>query len=103
MTRIYLLNMFINAAKNEYKNFPGWEIIGKGLNDIINGRENTIFALAVFIAANRLKELGFKINGKKDDSNLLLYQKLCEKYDNEAHYQYNAIMQRVVKFSNCFK
>jgi len=86
--------------KSEYKTVPGWEIIGKGLNDIDEGRKKTIFALAVFICSTRLKELGLKVNGKQDAPNMLLYQQLCKKYKNDAHYQYNALMQRVVKFCN---
>lgn len=87
----------------EIKKYPGGEIIAKGLKDIGKGIFNSIEALALLIASPRLNDLGFDIpNEKYKEPNILLYKKLGKKFGNDAHYQYNSMMQRVNKFCNSF-
>lgn len=88
-------------SKKNLLKYPGGDIISKGLNDIRNKKLNTVEALAVFTASPRLKWMGFRINANKIvDPHLKLYKKLQEKYGNDAHLQYNAVMNRVAKFCN---
>ena len=89
--------------KTDIKKFPGGEIVEKGLKDLARGICKSIEALAVLIAAPRLKDFGFEIQDTKiKNPNLLLYKKLGAKYGNDAHFQYNAIMSRVNKFCNSY-
>lgn len=89
--------------KNELKRYPGGEIVEKGLSDISKGVFKSIEALAVFIALPRLNDLGFSIKRKGiENPNLVLYEKLCSAYGEDAHYRYNAIMSRINKFCNNF-
>ena len=88
---------------DELKKYPGGEIIVAGLNDINRGIYDSTEALALFIASPRLNEAGFGINENTVvNPNLLLYKLMCNKYGNEAHYQYNSFMARVAKFCNHF-
>ena len=89
--------------KFKNKNIPGEELIYKGLSDISKGKFRSVEALLVFLASPRLNELGFSIPPFSFEPNLVLYEILSLKFDNEAHLQYNALQTRVNKFCSLYK
>ena len=86
--------------QNKYFGIPGWEIVWRGMKDISQGKPNTANALLVYMAAPRLRFLGFDIpeyplrNGRP---HLLLYG-LLRRQKKDAHSQYNALQRRLVSF-----
>lgn len=91
-------------AKKTILKIQGGEIISKGLYGIQRKLYRNVEALSLLTASPRLNEIGFNIEVDLFAyPHLLLYKKLQKKFDNNAHLQYNAIMQRVLKFCNQFK
>src|SRR3954470_20834953 len=82
------------------RGLPGEELIRPGLKDLAAGRE-TAESLLIEIAESRLRDAGLPvpvIPPAAQEAELRLYALLCEKYDLEAHYHFNALTQRLDKF-----
>lgn len=87
------------------RGLPGEELIRPGLEDITAGRESAE-SLLIEIAQCRLREAGLPVPAipqPSQEAELRLYFLLGEKYDVEAHYQYNALTQRLEKFCRFFE
>jgi hypothetical protein len=82
------------------RGLPGEELIRPGLDDLAAGRE-TAESLLIEIAQSRLREAGLPvplIPPALPEAELRLYALLGRKHDLEAHYQFNALTQRLDKF-----
>src|SRR5438128_2419851 len=90
--------------KKRLLEFPGGEIIVKGLTDVHSRKYRSIEALSLFTAAPRLNELGlyFRVPASKEfhEPHLMLYHLLQRKYHDRAFEQYNSLMKRLAKFCN---
>jgi len=92
------------ALRDNLGNYPGGEIIVKGLNDIRHRHYRSIEALCVFIASPRLNNMGFSVNENFfRHPHLILYEKLKKIHFADAYSQYNALMKRVAKFCNHYE
>ncbi|MBR8830990.1 MAG: hypothetical protein N5P05_001931 [Chroococcopsis gigantea SAG 12.99] len=83
---------------------PGAEIILPGLNDLHNGKSNTIGALLIAIAATRLTEAGLDIpkDNLASEPELTLYAYL-EGEREDAYPYYNALLNRLHSFCNALE
>jgi hypothetical protein len=82
------------------RGLPGEELIRPGLDGLAAGRE-TAESLLIEIAQARLRDAGLPvpvIPRASPEPELRLYALLGEKYDLGAHYQFNALTQRLDKF-----
>lgn len=76
---------------------PGRELVEKGVADLERGEES-VEALLVSIASQRLRWLGFEISSPIRSPELKLYQLLAEEDGDSAHSRYNALIRRLVSF-----
>lgn len=83
---------------------PGAEFILPGLNDLHNGRTNTVGSLLVAIASIRLTKAGLDV--PKDhlppEPELTLYALLQNERD-DAYPYYNALLDRLNSFCNALE
>jgi hypothetical protein len=83
---------------------PGAEFILPGLNDLHNGKSNTVGALLVAIAATRLTEAGLEV--PKDhlapEPELTLYTRLQDERE-DAYLYYNALLNSLNSFCNALE
>lgn len=83
---------------------PGAELILPGLDDLHNGKTNTVWSLLVAIAATRLTEAGLDVP-KEDlapEPELALYARLQDERD-DAYLYYNALLNRLNSFCNALE
>lgn len=77
---------------------PGADLIQKGLDDLLAGRDS-IEALLLRIGAPRLRRLGIAVPAEDEGSpELLLYERLASADSDSAHSRYNALIRRLVSF-----
>lgn len=79
---------------------PGADQVVAGIRDLTDGRV-TIEALLVSIATPRLTAAGIAVPRSIIDpaaAGLELYRLLAEEHGDEAHFKYNALVQRLVSF-----
>jgi hypothetical protein len=83
---------------------PGAELILPGLDDLCNGKTNTVGALLVTIAATRLAEAGLDIpkNHLAPEPELTLYGCLQDGRD-DAYLYYNALLNSLNSFCNALE
>jgi hypothetical protein len=83
---------------------PGAELILPGLDDLDNGRTNTVGSLLVAIAATRLAEAGldFPQDHLAAEPELTLYARLQDERD-DAYLYYNALLSRLNSFCNALE
>lgn len=82
----------------ELENFPGGDLIQRGLVDLAAGRE-TEEALLVSIGAARLREAGIDVpDPQLRDAEHRLYARLARSDSDGAHARYNALIRRLVSF-----
>jgi hypothetical protein len=83
---------------------PGSELILPGLEDLHNGKTNTIGALLVAIAATRLIESGldFPKDHLASEPELTLYARLQDERD-DAYLYYNALLTSLNSFCNALE
>lgn len=83
---------------------PGAELILPGLDDLHNGKANTVGSLLVAIAATRLAAAGLDV--PKDrlaaEPELTLYARLQDEQD-DAYLYYNALLNRLNSFCNALE
>lgn len=78
---------------------PGGDMVRDGIADLVAGRE-TIAAVAVSIAAPRLRDLGLDVpRSALPLPEHRLYELLAETDPDSAHSRYNAILRRLVSFA----
>jgi hypothetical protein len=83
---------------------PGADLILTGLDDLHNGKTNTVGSLLVSIAATRLAEAGldFPKDHIATEPELALYAYLQDERD-DAYLYYNALLQRLNSFCNALE
>lgn len=87
------------ALRRSFEALPGWELVGKGLEDLAAGRMSVEAAL-VLSARERLTRAGIGMPatapaGEGND----LYQLVVEQVgDARAHARYNALRRRLSSF-----
>ena len=88
----------------ELEDLPGSEFVLQGIKDIQSDRADTLDALLVSIASERLRGLGLDIplSSVTRDAELALYQRLGQLFD-DPYNQYNARLQRLVSFCNALE
>jgi hypothetical protein len=83
---------------------PGAELILPGLDDLHQGKTNTVGSLLVAIAATRLAAAGLDV--PKDhlaiEPELTLYDRLQAERD-DAYVYYNALLNRLNRFCNALE
>ena len=77
--------------------FPGAELVEKGLADLAEGAE-TVESLLVSVGAPRLRDLGFPVRAPFEDPEERLYLLLASGDAGGAHSRYNALVRRLVSF-----
>ena len=77
--------------------FPGAELVEKGLADLAEGTE-TVESLLVSVGAPRLRVLGFPVRAPFEDPEERLYLFLARGDAAGAHSRYNALVRRLVSF-----
>jgi hypothetical protein len=82
-------------------NLPGSELILPGLKDLCNGNNNTIGALLITIASQRLTTAGLKFptDNLTKDPELTLYNYL-QTQRTDAYPYYNALLDSLNSFCN---
>ncbi len=83
---------------------PGADLILPGLDDLQNGKPNTVGALLVAIAATRLAAAGLDVPKAPLDANpeLTLYAHLQDQQE-DAYLYYNALLHRLNSFCNAIE
>jgi hypothetical protein len=85
-------------ALSDLNQFPGGELILRGIEDLAEARESAE-ALLVLIGAPRLRRLGFDIPEIKGiPPEHRLYDLLMGSDPDAAHSRYNALIRRLVRF-----
>jgi len=85
-------------ALSDFNQFPGGELIRRGVEDLAEARESAE-ALLVLIGAPRLRRLGFDIPEVKGmPPEHRLYDLLRRSDPDGAHSRYNALIRRLVRF-----
>ena len=85
--------------ESDLEHLPGYELYKAGMDAILKGNFDTAPAQFLLIARTRLSEAGFllKPHSQSVPAHLHFYRLLAEKYP-DAHYRYNASIQRLDKF-----
>ena len=86
-------------ASFEALGLPGGDLVDAGLSDLAAGRA-TPEALAVSLAAPRLRREGVPIGRVEEDPERRLYRTLSRSAGDLAHARYNAWLQRLVSFAD---
>jgi hypothetical protein len=79
--------------------FPGAEIVAKGLADQRNGVA-TIESLALEVVASRLRPLGFAVTTSTPEPELILYARLRAEHPTDAYGRYNSLLRRLDSFAS---
>jgi len=78
---------------------PGGDLVDAGLDALAEGRV-TPEALAVSLAAPRLRREGVPVGSVLDDPERRLFDLLAEREGDLAHARYNAWLRRLVSFAD---
>jgi hypothetical protein len=82
---------------------PGGDLVDVGLKDLAAGRES-VDALLVASFSTRLRRLGLPVPQHTiEDPEMRLYRLLEQSLGNGAHARYNALIRRVLSFSNSYR
>ncbi|MEO0885505.1 MAG: hypothetical protein AAFY54_06165 [Cyanobacteria bacterium J06648_10] len=87
-----------------FDNLPGTELILPGVDDLRQGKNATVGALLIAIAATRLSNAGltFPKDNLTPDPELHLYARL-EKERTDAYPYYNALLDSLNSFCNALE
>jgi hypothetical protein len=90
---------WVPDMKDVPTDFPGHDLVSAGLADLAAGRESES-AMLVAMASRRLRAAGYEVpsSGVERPSHRL-YELLLEKYDDDAHSRYNALVRQLVSFA----
>lgn len=84
-------------ALEYYRDYPGYELVSKGIRDLENGTVSQE-SILVEIASHNLSAAGLlEQPTRRREPELALYHYLSERI-SDAHYQYKALTDRLVKF-----
>jgi hypothetical protein len=86
----------------ELSQLPGGELVAKGLEDLARSRE-TVEALLVSIAAQRLRQSGIPVSNPLPDPERRLYGWLAREDPDSAHSRYNALLRRLTSFESALE
>ncbi|MBE9076071.1 hypothetical protein IQ241_01975 [Romeria aff. gracilis LEGE 07310] len=83
---------------------PGAEFILPGLEDLYNGKAETVGALLIAIASTRLTEAGLDVpkSHLSSEPELKLYARLQDERD-DAYFYYNALLSSLNSFCNALE
>lgn len=83
---------------------PEGKLILSGLDDLSNGRNNTMGALLIAIASTRLTKAGLKFSKRHlaSESELTLYAHLQSERD-DAYFYYKALLNGLSSFCNALE
>ncbi|MBW4510418.1 MAG: hypothetical protein KME64_28460 [Scytonematopsis contorta HA4267-MV1] len=86
------------------KELPGADFILPGIDDLHNGKTNTVGALLIAIAATRLTEAGLDFPRERlaKEPELTLYARLQHEQD-DAYSYYNALLRSLNSFCNALE
>jgi hypothetical protein len=87
------------AASFEQLGLPGGDLVDAGLEALASGRVSPE-ALAVSLAAPRLRREGVPVGPVLDDPEHGLYDLLAQRDGDLAHARYNAFLRRLVSFAD---
>jgi hypothetical protein len=87
------------GASFEELGLPGGDLVDAGLAALASGRVSPE-ALAVSLAAPRLRREGVPVGSVLDDPERRLYDLLAQRDGDLAHARYNAILRRLVSFAD---
>lgn len=86
-----------------YEEYPGGDLIEKGLVDLEAGRE-TVESLLVSIGAPRLRDAGIPVpETTLANPERRLYERLAAEDSDSAHSRYNAWIRRLVSFESTYE
>jgi len=92
----------VASRANLLLELPGGDLIKGGLEDLAAGTE-TEDALLVASFSTRLRGLGLSVPPHRvKDPEMRLYRLLERRLGNGAHAHYNALIRRVLSFSNSY-
>lgn len=86
-------------------NFPGEDLVQRGLRDLSEGN-SSLLAFLVLIGAPRLRRLGISIPGGRALSSgpeHALYHRLQTENPETAHSRYNAFIRRLVSYERALE
>ena len=93
----------MSHAHADLESLPGAELVVTGLADLVAGRE-TVEAVLVEIAAPRLRRLGLAVPvGHDPEPERRLYALLSAASSNDVHARYNALLRRLIAFSQALE
>lgn len=84
------------------QDFPGAELVEKGLSDLGVGAE-TVESLLVSIGAPRLRQLGLEVRSPFEEPEERLYLLLARDDPDGAHSRYNGLVRRLVSFERALE
>ena len=86
------------GAIGDWAEWPGADLVRKGLHDLARGRE-TNESLLVEISASKLRRLGFEFEApRRELPEHELFLRLSDEDPDRAHARYNALLRRLVSF-----
>jgi hypothetical protein len=90
----------VESQLSGFENYPGYELVRKGLLDLAAGRES-VEGMLVVLATDRLRRHGIAVpaawnSGVKER----LWRLLEAELGDGAHARYNALIGRVLSFAN---
>lgn len=94
----------IRKSATNLEELPGAELILPGLEDLHNGKSETVGALLIAIASARLTEAGldFSTSHLMPEPELTLYNRLQNTRD-DAYPYYNALLSSLNSFCNALE
>jgi hypothetical protein len=93
----------VSRALDDLQDLPGAELVLPGLADLAASRD-TVEALLVEIAAPRLRRLGIDVPHRDDvEPERRLYLRLDAERSQDVHARYNALLRRLVSFSQALE
>jgi hypothetical protein len=94
----------VRSSNGDFEGLPGAEIVEPGLNDLAAGVISAE-ALAVALFAPRLRPLGVNVPDcpLPSPQTHALYTLLEDRYGNEAHSRYNALLRRIISFASALE
>jgi len=81
---------------------PGGDLVARGLDDLARGNES-VEALLVSIAADRLRSAGLSVAEPLPDAQHRLYLRLAAEDQDSAHSRYNALLRRLTSFESALE
>lgn len=82
----------------DFKNLPGYELIGTGIDDLSRNRETLASLLVAIGWMNLKKSIPNLPEHQFSDPELRLYNLLSTRHGDSAHSRYNALIRRLVSF-----